>query len=48
MAAHFSMRFKIGPRDLQHDSVVYVLDPHWLVEHIDGSPSAKNGGSSGI
>jgi len=41
MAAHFSMRFKIGPRDLQHDSVVYVLDPHWLVEHIDGSPSAK-------
>lgn len=41
MAAHFSMRFKIGPRALEADSVVYVLDPHWLVEHIDELPATK-------
>jgi hypothetical protein len=41
MAAHFSMRSKVGTRDLENDSVVYVLDPHWLVELIDELPAAK-------
>ena len=35
------MRSKVGTRDLENDSVVYVLDPHWLVELIDELPAAK-------
>jgi len=41
MAAHFSMRFKTNPEELQVDAMVYVLDPHWLVKHIDGLPATK-------
>jgi FRG domain len=41
MAAHFATRSKSKMEDLSQGSVVYVLDPHWLVEHLDNHPDAK-------
>jgi len=41
MAAHFAMRSKTRPEQLKAGAIVYVLDPHWLIEHLDSLPEAK-------
>jgi hypothetical protein len=41
MAAHFGMRSKVHPEHLKLGSVVYVLDPHWLIKHLDNLPETK-------
>jgi hypothetical protein len=41
MAAHFGIRSKTRDEDLKTGSVVYVLDPHWLVKYLDDLPAVK-------
>jgi len=41
MAAHFSMRFKNTIDKPPSDAVVYVLDPHGLVDYIDERSESK-------
>jgi hypothetical protein len=35
IALHFALREDHDPQNPEHDRKVYVLDPHWLVEHIE-------------
>ncbi len=41
MAAHFSMRFKTRSEQLKVGAIVYVLDPHWFIKHVDSLPATK-------
>lgn len=41
MAAHFATRSKAREQDIRSGAVVYVLDPHWLIELLDNLREAK-------
>jgi hypothetical protein len=34
MAMHFALRFKTSPDDLKKGAIIYMLDPHWLIDFI--------------